>query len=84
MPAQGDGENAAGAVGSGQGVEALGEAEAVAADLKAERMNRTVSLPDCLCIRQPRLVSYAEVGDPSGFVVSAPHNRQSINRKPAF
>lgn len=31
-------------------------------------MNRVLSLPECLCIRQPRVVSYAEVGDPEGFV----------------
>lgn len=65
MPAAGDGRGGAGAAGSG-----LSESEAVSAGLKADRMNRTVSLPECLCIRQPRVVSYAEVGDPNGFVVS--------------
>lgn len=81
MPAPGGGgadrDDAVVAVGSGGGVGAMGEAEAVAAGLKAERMNRTVTLPDCSCIRQPRVVSYAEVGDPNGFVVSPAHNKQS-------
>lgn len=31
-------------------------------------MNRVLSLPDCSCMREPRTVSYAEVGDPEGFV----------------
>ncbi|CAN0545288.1 unnamed protein product [Ectocarpus sp. 8 AP-2014] len=48
--------------------EALSEGEAVARGLAEERMNRTLSLPECPCLRQPRVVSYAEVGDPEGFV----------------
>lgn len=48
--------------------EALSEGEAVARGLAEERMNRTLSLPECPCLRQPRVVSYAEVGDPKGFV----------------
>lgn len=37
--------------------------------LAEERMNRTIALPGCSCIREPRLVTYAEVGDPEGCVV---------------
>lgn len=61
------------AVRGGDGNGALSEAEAVRRGLAAERLNRTVSLPDCLCIRPPRIVSYAEVGDPNGIVVSSAH-----------
>eukprot|EP00904_Undaria_pinnatifida_P006585 jgi/Undpi1/3056/HiC_scaffold_15.g06432.m1 len=35
--------------------------------LAEERMNRTMSLPECMCLRLPRVVSYAEVGDPGGY-----------------
>lgn len=38
--------------------------------LSEERMQRTMKLPDCHTLRQPRVVSYSEVGDPNGFVVS--------------
>lgn len=47
-----------------------GDAEAVRRDLAEERMNQTRHLPECTCIQQPRVVSYAEVGDPDGYVVS--------------
>ena len=71
MLAPSGGESAAGAVDlDGDGDGGGGEAEAVAVGLKAERMNRTVSLSECSCIRHPRIVSYADVGDPNGFVVS--------------
>lgn len=61
------------AVRGGDGDGALSEAEVVRRGLAAERLNRTVSLPECLCIRPPRIVSYAEVGDPNGIVVSSAH-----------
>lgn len=79
MQASGDGEG--GAVGSGGGGEALSDGGAVAGGLKADRMNRTVSLPDCLCIQQPRVVSYAEVGDPNGFVVSQSSSQHEAERQ---
>lgn len=40
--------------------------------LAEERMNRTIALLSCSCIREPRLVTYAEVGDPEGCVVRRP------------
>lgn len=44
--------------------------ETVRKELSKERMNRTMSLPECTCLQTPRVVSYAEVGDPEGIVVS--------------
>lgn len=41
--------------------------------LAEERMNRTMSLPECMCLRLPRVVSYAEVGDPGGYPVRISH-----------
>ncbi len=68
MPKSEDKEGAAGGRGSGDEDEA-DTPEGVRRGLAAERMNRTLALPGCLCIQQPRVVSYAEVGDPNGFVV---------------
>lgn len=45
------------------------EEESVRQSLVEERMNRTMSLPECMCLRLPRVVSYAEVGDPGGYPV---------------
>lgn len=70
---EGTNAQAESAVRGGNEDEALSEAEAVVRGLAAERLNRTVSLPECLCIRPPRVVSYAEVGDPNGNVVSSAH-----------
>lgn len=55
-------------VGVDRDEKALSEGEAMVRGLAEERMNRTLSLPDCTCLSQPRVVSYAEVGDPKGFV----------------
>lgn len=44
--------------------------ETVRKELSEDRMNRTISLPECTCLQTPRIVSYAEVGDPEGIVVS--------------
>lgn len=81
MPVQGGREGtttvqAERAVRGDNGDGALSEAEVVRRGLATERLNRTVSLPECLCIRQPRIVSYAEVGDPNGIVVSSTHATQ--------
>ena len=48
---------------------AMDEEETARKLLAEERMNRTMSLPECMCLRLPRTVSYAEVGDPSGYPV---------------
>lgn len=48
----------------------MSEEAAVRERLAAPRMNRQVSLPECMCLQPPRVVSYAEVGDPNGLVVS--------------
>lgn len=44
--------------------------EKVPGMLSEPRMNRSILLPECLCLKRPRVVSYSEVGDPEGFVVS--------------
>ena len=51
---------------------AMSEEERVRQCLAEERMNRTMSLPECMCLRLPRVVSYAEVGDPGGYPVCIP------------
>lgn len=51
------------------GEKAMSEVEIVRQSLAEERMNRTMSLPECMCLRLPRVLSYAEVGDPSGYPV---------------
>lgn len=48
---------------------AMSEEETVRQCLAEERMNRTIYLPECMCLRPPRVVSYAEVGDPGGYPV---------------
>lgn len=48
---------------------AMSEEATVRQSLAEERMNRTMSLPECMCLRVPRVVSYSEVGDPSGYPV---------------
>lgn len=48
---------------------AMSEEATVRQCLAEERMNRTMSLPECMCLRVPRVVSYSEVGDPSGYPV---------------
>ncbi|CAM9296081.1 unnamed protein product, partial [Laminaria digitata] len=47
--------------------EETSEEETARQCLSEERMNQTMSLPECTCLRLPRVVSYAEVGDPSGY-----------------
>lgn len=47
----------------------LGAGDRVKRALAEERMNRIVALPECACLRQPRVVSYADVGDPEGYLV---------------
>ena len=47
----------------------LGAGDRVKRALAEERMNRFVALPECACLRQPRVVSYADVGDPEGCLV---------------
>lgn len=58
------------ATGSSDAVDgAMSEEEKTRQCLAEERMNRTMSLPECVSLRLPRAVSYAEVGDPSGYPV---------------
>ncbi|CAM9286750.1 unnamed protein product [Scytosiphon promiscuus] len=47
---------------------AISDKEATVRQLAEARMNRVLSLPECGCMCEPRTVSYAEVGDPQGFV----------------
>lgn len=58
---------------------ALGEEAVVRLSLGEERMNLSISLPECVCMKHPRTVSYADVGDPEGYVVrwNVIGNRQS-------
>lgn len=58
---------------------ALSEEAAARLSLAEDRMNLSISLPECLCMKHPRTVSYADVGDPEGYVVrwNEIGNRQS-------
>lgn len=49
--------------------ETLSEEATVRRSLAEDRMNLSISLPECSCMKQPHTVSYADVGDPEGYVV---------------
>lgn len=49
---------------------ALSEEAIVRRSLAERRMNLKISLPECSCMKQPRTMSYSDVGDPAGYVVS--------------